>query len=92
MIDLLYAGWKAAQLWARWREKPPEMVEGSIEDVRELRQLAEALYDDNQRLIGIAQEQEKKIASLKSGMIALVFFSIILNAVIAWGICAYLQH
>jgi hypothetical protein len=64
VIELLYAGWKAAQMWSRWNSKPPEIVTGSAEDIRELRQFTEALYEDNQRLIGIAQNQQEQIKVL----------------------------
>ena len=99
MIDLLYAGWKAAQLWSKWTAKAPETVEGSVEDVRQLREMSEALYEDNKRLIGLAQEQDKKIAALEIKTLGIegklaggILLAIVFNALIAWGICAAYHH
>jgi len=82
MLDLLYAGWKAAQMWAQWNEKTPKTVEGSVDDVRQLREMTEALYEDNQRLIELAEAQDEQITLLRRSLGAACVILLILIAAI----------
>jgi hypothetical protein len=99
MIDLIFLGWKAATAWSKWNAKAPEVVEGSVEDVQQIREMTEALYEDNKRLIGLVQEQEKKIVALEIKTLGIegkiaggILVAIVFNALIAWGICAAYHH
>lgn len=82
MIDIIL--WATATAYQKWKSKRSVVKEGSVEDLRLLKDMVEALKEDNDLIAGILEAQKKKHDSLETQIAVAYLFILILTGVLSW--------